>query len=73
MFFYTVYVKARNEFQSQTEVSLPEKLQDVLTAASRNIIKVARKKRHLKHFFCTFDEAASAAHPPHKGIILHEL
>ncbi|KAH8033641.1 hypothetical protein HPB51_014922 [Rhipicephalus microplus] len=59
---------ARNEFQTQTGVSLPEKLQEVLTPASRKIIEVARKKRHLKHFFCTFDEAASAAQPPHKVV-----
>ncbi|KAL3184564.1 hypothetical protein MRX96_031639 [Rhipicephalus microplus] len=61
---------ARNEFQTQTGVSLLEKLQDVLTAASRKIIEVARKKRHLKHFFCTFDEAASVAQPPHEDLEL---
>ncbi|KAL1442097.1 hypothetical protein MTO96_007993 [Rhipicephalus appendiculatus] len=62
-----------NEFQTQTGVLLLEKLQDVLTGASAKILMVARKKRHLEHFFSTVDEAASAAQPIHKGIILCEL
>lgn len=74
MLFYTVaYQKAQNEFQSQTGVLLLEKLQDVLTAASAKILQVAKKKRHLAHFFSALDMAASSTQPLHKGIIFREL
>ncbi|KAH7953113.1 hypothetical protein HPB49_004972 [Dermacentor silvarum] len=37
---------------------------------SNKILEVAKKKRHLEHFFASLDEAMSAAQPLHKDLKL---
>lgn len=61
------YPKVQSEFHSQTGISLLGTLQDVLSMTSNKILEVAKKKRHLEHFFASLDEAMSAAQPLHKG------